>query len=224
MNAQFGPTIEFANGRHVPLGTIYCIGRNYADHAREMNAAPPQEPIVFLKPPTAYISNGAAIRPPEAGHVLHHEVEVVVLIGEHLYRANLDEARAAIAAYAVGIDVTLRDLQSRAKHHGLPWAIAKGFATSAPISPFVPADSIASIDEVEFGLSVNSVIRQRGCPRSMIWSIPELLEYLSRWFVLQPGDVLFTGTPSGVGQLSENDVVHAWLGDYAQLDVVVAPA
>ncbi|MCX8051256.1 MAG: fumarylacetoacetate hydrolase family protein [Chlorobi bacterium] len=213
--------IETTDGGTFPIGTIYCIGRNYADHAREMNATVPDEPIVFIKPPSAYLPDGGTIVAPAPGHTLHHEVEIVAAIGERLHRATLDDARKAIVGYAVGIDVTLRDVQQRAKERGLPWATAKAFATSAPISRIVPAPMVESLDRLAFGLAVNGVVRQTGFAGDMIWSVPELVAYLSRWFILQPGDVVFTGTPDGVGPLADGDRVRAWLGEYVALDVAV---
>ncbi len=214
--------LEMLSGQTLPLGTIYCIGRNYADHAREMNAELPSEPVVFLKPPTSATSDGGTIRIPPNEQNAHHEVELVAVIGAHLHHATLDDAHRAVVGYAVGIDVTLRDRQSQAKKHGLPWALAKGFATSAPISPIVPAEAIPTIDELEFGLEVNGTVRQRATPRQMIWSVGELIVFLSQWFILAPGDVVFTGTPEGVGPLVEGDRVRAWLGDVVEMRLDVA--
>ncbi|KXB97872.1 MAG: hypothetical protein AA908_00165 [Chlorobi bacterium NICIL-2] len=219
-----GFLLEMLSGQSLPLGTIYCIGRNYADHAREMNAELPSEPVVFLKPPTSAISDGGTIRIPPNETNAHHEVELVAVIGAELHNASLDDAHRAIAGYAVGIDVTLRDRQTHAKQHGLPWALAKGFATSAPISRIVPAEAIPAIGDVEFGLEVNGTVRQRATPRRMIWSVEELIVFLSRWFILVPGDVVFTGTPEGVGPLAEGDRVRAWLGDAVELRLDVAVA
>jgi fumarylpyruvate hydrolase len=213
--------LETTSGESIPLGTIYCIGRNYAEHAKEMQAAPPGEPIVFIKPPSAYVADGGMIVVPEAGHLVHHEVEIVAVIGRALHVASVEDAATAISGYAIGIDVTLRDLQQRAKAEGLPWAIAKGFATSAPISRVVPVQQVSTFAQTEFGLAVNGTSRQQGKPAEMIWSVPELISFLSRWFVLEPGDVVFTGTPSGVGSLADGDRVHAWFGSYVKLDVTV---
>ncbi|GIV54773.1 MAG: acylpyruvase [Candidatus Kapaibacterium sp.] len=215
------PLLTTTSGDAIGLGVIYCIGRNYADHAREMNAPRPVEPIVFIKPPSAYVPDGGTVVAPAAGHLLHHEVEVVAVIGTALSHATPEAAAGAIMGYAVGIDVTLRDVQQRAKAEGLPWAVAKGFATSAPISRVVPASQIDRLDRIEFGLAVNGIERQRGKPAQMLWSVEELVAYLSKWFVLQPGDVVLTGTPQGVGPLEDGDRVHAWLGDAVTLDVQV---
>lgn len=216
--------LETLSGQTTPLGTIYCIGRNYADHAREMHAELPSEPVVFLKPATSALGNGGTIRIPPNEHNAQHEVELVAVIGAKLHNATLDEAWRAISGYAVGIDVTLRDRQAQAKRQGLPWALAKSFATSAPISPVVLAETIAAIDDIEFGLEVNGTVRQRATPRQMIWSVGELIAFLSRWFILVPGDVVFTGTPEGVDPLCDGDRVRAWLGDVVEmrLDVTFA--
>ncbi len=222
MTTSVYPYLQTLAGEQIKLGTIYCIGRNYREHAQEMNAPVPAEPVVFIKPPSAYVPDGGCIVAPEAGHLLHHEVEIVAVVGKVLRHASTADAASAIAGYAIGIDVTLRDIQQRAKEQGLPWSIAKGFATSAPMSHVVPAESIGSLDQLEFGLAVNGVERQRGTPSQMIWSVPELLAFLSKWFVLQAGDVVFTGTPEGVGPLANGDRIHAWLGDVVTLEVQVS--
>lgn len=215
------PSLETTEGVRIPIGTIYCIGRNYVSHAHEMSASVPEEPIVFLKPATSFVPDGGTVIVPGGHHLVHHEVELVVVIGEPLYRVTTEQAQRAIRGYAVGIDVTLRDLQARAKEQGLPWALAKGFATSAPISAVVPATQLNELDGVEFGLAVNGQQRQRATPAAMIWSVPQLMAYLSQWFMLRPGDVVFTGSPEGVGPLEDGDDVFAWLSTYTTLRVRV---
>lgn len=216
------PHLRTLTGEVIPLRTIYCIGRNYTAHAREMNVEPPTEPVVFIKPPTSSIGDGGTIRIPRGEGIVHHEVELVAVIGESLHKSTPEQAHRAIQGYAVGIDVTLRDRQMQAKQQGLPWALAKSFATSAPISAVVPIEMISELQELEFGLEVNGTVRQRSWPRIMIWSVEVLVAFLSRWFRLMPGDVVFTGTPDGVGPLTEGDRVRAWLGNLVELHVDVA--
>ncbi|MCX7936785.1 MAG: fumarylacetoacetate hydrolase family protein [Chlorobi bacterium] len=213
--------LEFTTGERVPLGTIYCIGRNYADHIREMHAAREEEPVVFLKSPCAYVPDGGTIVPPRMGHVLHHEVEIVAVIGAVIHRVTTEQAQHAIVGYGVGIDATLRDVQQHAKERGLPWEKAKAFATSAPISRIIPSAAIPALEETEMGLMVNGQVRQQAVAKQMIWSVPELVMYLSQWFILEPGDVIFTGTPAGVGPLVPGDRVYAWLGEHVTLHVTV---
>ncbi len=201
--------------------TIYCIGRNYAEHAKEMNSAVPTVPMVFLKPGSALCRNGWKIAlPPGIGQV-DHEVEIVVALGgggKHIAEAH---ALEFVAGYAIGIDVTARDLQAEAKKKGQPWAVAKGFDTFAPVSDFVARKDLGD-GVLAFSLSVNGEVRQSGSTADMIFSIPKLIAYLSTVFTLSPGDLIFTGTPAGVGKLSPGDRVTAELaGGRAKLELKV---
>ncbi len=190
---------------------IFCIGRNYADHAKEMNAEVPEAPVFFLKPSTAIIGEAETIHIPSISKELHHEVEMTVLIGrggKDILRGN---ALDHVAGYGIGLDMTLRDIQSEAKKKGLPWTLAKGFDTSAPISHFVPAADVADPHELEVRLEVNGVQRQHSSTRNFIFKIDELIAYISQFFTFERGDILFTGTPEGVAPASNGDRLEAQL-------------
>ena len=197
----------------MPLHTIFCIGRNYAEHARELKNPVPEAPIVFLKPLSAIVSDYGRIVLPKQSQQVHHEVEIVVLIGKSGKNIPEADAHQFISGYAVGIDVTARDIQSKAKAKGHPWSVAKGFDTFAPISNFVSVDKIADLSNIEVSLSVNGEIRQKGNSKDMLFPIPRLISYLSTIFTLQPGDLIFTGTPEGVNLLNDGDRLFAQLNN-----------
>lgn len=179
------------------MATIYCIGRNYAAHAREMGAPADAEgePVVFLKPEAARLEPPGPIRlPPDAG-AIHHEAELVVRVG----------AGPVAEALALGLDLTDRPRQAAARAAGLPWARAKGFRGSAPLGPFVPAADVGPLDQLTFTLAVNGAVRQHGHAARMLHSVPRLLAYLDEVFGLRPGDLVYTGTPEGVGPLALGD-------------------
>ncbi|WP_421867601.1 fumarylacetoacetate hydrolase family protein [Motiliproteus sp.] len=184
-----------------PVGKVVCIGRNYAEHARELNNPVPERPLLFIKPATALVDLCQPIQlAPERGPT-HFETELALLIGQPLTRATPEQACDAIAALGLGLDLTLRELQSELKQKGHPWELAKAFDGSCPISPLVPIQSIKSLDDCRLQLLLDSELRQDGSARQMITPIAELLAYISRHFTLQPGDLVLTGTPAGVGQL-----------------------
>jgi len=203
-------------GQPLPAGTIYCIGRNYADHAKEMNAAIPSEPMVFIKPiGTLSIGDGSLSLPAESQDV-HHEVEWVIAIGKGGKHISLDQAWDHVAGWAVGIDFTARDLQAKAKQAGKPWTLAKGFDGFAPLSPFAAKPSTFSCEDManyQLQFQVNGVTRQSEKLSQMLFSASELIHYLSSVFTLQPGDLIFTGTPSGVSQVVLGDRCLAELKD-----------
>ncbi len=193
----------------LPLRTIFCIGRNYAEHAKELGNAVPTEPVVFLKPVSAVCYSGSSILIPKASNRVDHEVEIVVALKDGGKTLTSAQALQCIGGYGIGIDVTARDIQERLKQKVLPWAIAKGFDTFAVLGSFVPTSKVKNFDELSFQLKVNDVLKQKGCVKEMIFSIPELISYLSSIFTLSAGDIIFTGTPSGVGVLKAHDVVKA---------------
>lgn len=204
--------VKFVNQtERIPVKTLYCIGRNYAAHASELNNPIPSAPIVFIKPATTIISDGGDVVIPAASNDVHHEVEIVVLIGKAGKNIAVETAREYIAGYAVGIDVTARDIQSRAKEKSHPWAVAKGYDTFAPLSEFVAPDAIGNPDGIQLSLNVNGETRQDGNSTNMLFPIPQLIAYLSGIFTLQPGDLIFTGTPEGVAKMSAGDEVTASL-------------
>lgn len=203
--------ILFKDGTKQAVQNIYCIGRNYAKHAQELNNAIPDEPVVFTKPSTTIIHDGGQIILPKQSTDVHHEVELVLSIGKNGKNISEKEALNHINGIGVGIDVTARDIQSKAKKAGKPWAIAKGFDTFAPVSTFASIDENQDYSELQISLSVNGDQRQLGNTRDLLFPVPFLISYLSGIFSLQAGDLIFTGTPEGVGPLVQGDSLIAKL-------------
>jgi len=200
---------------------VFCLGMNYVDHINEMNSEATDEPVFFLKPSTAVIRDKGTIILPLASNDIHYEVELAVLIGKHGKKIQKKQAFEHIAGYGVGIDVTLRDIQLAGREKGYPWTLAKGFDTSAPISRFVPKDLIPNIYHEEISLWVNDELKQHNSPASMVFRIDEIIAYISNFFSLERGDVIFTGTPKGVGKLEDGDLVRATLGKFVTLECPV---
>lgn len=213
-------SVTFAHSSHaVPVGKLLCLGRNYVAHAAEMGAELPSRPVVFLKPSSAIPAERGTVRFPSAGQELHHEVELVVLIGQQARDVAPEQALSLVAGYGVGLDMTLRDVQAEAKKKGLPWTVAKGFDDSAPLSPFVTPERIADPHDLIVSLKVNGILRQRSNTGLMINKIPETIAYLSSVFTLDPGDLIFTGTPEGVGPVNRGDLLEAELEGVTSLRV-----
>ncbi len=208
----------FIDGSTLPIGTMYCIGRNYAAHAREMNAPVPEDPIVFLKPPAAYAEDGSTVALPSFSQNVHHEVELVVVIGADGENVSAHDAPSLIAGYGIGLDLTARDVQQGAKQRGEPWAVAKGWKHSAPVSRIVPRGTLHT-GPLAFTLSVNNEARQFGSTSHMERSVNELISYVSTVFTLRRGDCIFTGTPEGVAQLHAGDTAIATLENLVTLTV-----
>ena len=216
-------TVSFGTGRtQVPVGKILCLGRNYAEHAREMHDVVPKKPIVFLKPATALIHSGEIVTLPKFSSDVQHEVELVVLIGRDAKGIRRDEAYGHVAGYGVGLDMTLRDLQGDAKRNGLPWTVAKGFDTSAPVSDFIEKEMIADPHNLPLSLKVNNTLRQQANTGAMLFRIDQVIAYLSEIFTLEAGDLIFTGTPEGVARVVPGDRLEARLGTFASLSVRTA--
>jgi len=193
-------------GHPVEVGKIVCVGRNYARHNVEMGAEADADPVFFLKPPTALLAGpNLRVSVPATYGELHHEVELAVLVGRRA--CGLDPAGApdCVAGFAVALDLTLRDLQAKAKKDGGPWDLAKGFDGSAPIGDFVRGETVADPHDLAIRLEVNDQVRQSARTSSMIHRVPDLIAYVSRFMTLEPGDVLLTGTPEGVGPLVDGD-------------------
>lgn len=212
-------TWTFTDGTTIPVGTMYCIGRNYAAHAREMGAAVTDDPIVFIKPPSAYLSEDTPIQLPEFSHDVHHEVELVVVIGADADTIDARSAWDVVAGVGVGLDLTARDLQTEAKKKGHPWSVAKSWKGSAPVSRIIPRDQ-CGMGPWKLGLHVNDQLRQQGSTADMERSVEQLIAYVSAVFTLQRGDCIFTGTPEGVGPLNAGDHVRATLDGRPVLNMV----
>lgn len=204
-------SITIKNGKKIEAGTMYCLGQNYADHIKEMGSRQDKDPVIFLKPPAAYIPSGGEIIMPTFSENIHHEVELVVVIKDDAECICPENAMDSIAGIGVGVDVTLRDVQKKAKDSGKPWAVAKGFRTSAPISELIELSEDIDIDDLDLMLMVNEELRQKGNTSSMIMKLPQLISYLSNIFSLRAGDVIFTGTPEGVGPVINGDKIYAEL-------------
>ena len=200
---------------------LFCIGRNYADHAAEMNSPVPAAPMVFLKPSTALIGSGAVVVLPAQSEDVHHEVELVAVIGKKGKDIPEAEALQHVAGYAVGLDMTARDIQARAKQKGHPWSVAKGFDTFAPLGEIVPAANIADPQQLSISLRVNDEVRQEGHTADMIFPVSTLIAYCSTIFTLLPGDLIYTGTPAGVGPVREGDRLRAKVSGVPALEVSV---
>jgi 2-keto-4-pentenoate hydratase/2-oxohepta-3-ene-1,7-dioic acid hydratase in catechol pathway len=206
----------------LPVGKILCLGRNYAEHVREMDAPLPESPVVFLKPATAIIHEGESIIIPPISNDVHHEVEMVIVIGTGGRDIAIPDAYNYIAGYAVGLDMTLRDVQADAKKKGLPWSIAKGFDTSAPVSLAVERERVTDPHNLMLSLRVNGRERQRSSTAKMIFRVDFLVSYLSSLFTLERGDLIYTGTPEGVGPVHAGDILEAELESVGTLRVGVA--
>lgn len=186
---------------------VFCIGRNYIEHAHELSSPIPQTPVVFIKPASCLVGPGGAIHYPKHGKDLQHEVELVVQIGKTGRVRTEEDALPYINAITLGLDLTLRDIQKNLKQKGLPWEIAKSFEQSAPIGDFVPYVGSLDLNNISFRCKVNGVEKQKGNTKDMIFSISTLLVELSRIWVLNPGDLIYTGTPAGVGPLRIGDSI-----------------
>lgn len=200
---------------------IICVGRNYAEHIRELNNEQPDDPVIFLKPETAIPLKNEPFFYPDFSSDIHHEVEILVKINR--VGKNIDEkfAHKYYDEIGIGIDFTARDVQSRLKAKGLPWELAKGFNGSAPMSGFVPKTEFADLHDLNFRLDVNGETRQQGNTNLMLFKIDYLIAFASRYFMLQQGDVIFTGTPKGVGPVQIGDRLTAYIEDRKMLEIDV---
>jgi fumarylpyruvate hydrolase len=218
-----GVPVADGDGRPFPVRRILCVGRNYAEHAREMGHDAREPPFFFNKAPDA-VATGPVVPYPRLTRDLHHEVELVVAIGREPASGSPEDARAAIFGYAVGIDLTRRDLQAEAKKQARPWFLAKSFEGAAPMGPIVPAERAGHPRTGRIWLEVNGAPRQEGDLAQMIWSVEEILTELSRYDRLLPGDLVFTGTPAGVGPVGPGDAMRAGAADLPVLEVRIGPA
>ena len=205
-----------------PVNRIYCVGRNYAEHAREMGHDPNKEPpFFFMKPSTAIVTDGGDFPYPSQTKDVHHEMEMVVAIGKG--GSNIPSAKALehIYGYGVGLDMTRRDLQGEAKKAGRPWDTGKAFDYSAPCSALVPASKIGHPSTGEIVLEVNGVVKQKSDLSQLIWNVPDTIAFLSTLFELQPGDLIYSGTPAGVAAVVKGDVMTGRVAGVGSITVKV---
>ncbi|MDV3502930.1 fumarylacetoacetate hydrolase family protein [Marinobacter sp. M-5] len=205
---------------HLPLGKIVCIGRNYAEHARELNNPVPDEPLLFIKPSTAAVHITRPLDFPRDRGDVHFETELAVLIGRPLANASATEAEAAILGYGLALDLTLRDVQSKLKEKGQPWERAKAFDGACPLSPFVSVDKLRR-DHLTFTLDIDGQRQQTGDTREMLNATVPLIAHMSSQFTLLPGDVVLTGTPKGVGPLVSGQTLSLELDDVLFVETTV---
>jgi len=219
--SNYSHTLD-AQPQTLPVGKVVCVGRNYAEHARELNNPVPSEPVLFIKPSTALVKLEQPLAIPTKFGACHFEAEMAVLIGERLTGCNEQQAATAIAGVGVALDLTLRELQSTLKEKSLPWEKAKAFDGACPISAFVGVQKIADLQNQQIQLRQNGELQQDGNSADMLTPVLPLLAYISQFFTLSPGDIVLTGTPAGVGPLAEGDSLEISLGDLINVKTEVA--
>lgn len=205
-----------------PVGKIVCVGRNYAEHAAELNNPVPSEPLLFIKPATAAVDLAQPLQLPKDRGPVHYETEIALLIGQKLCQASQEQALASVAGVGLALDLTLRELQTQLKEKGHPWEKAKAWDASCPISFFVPAEQVTAWQELTLSLAINGELKQKGSSQQMLTGIPQLLATISEHFTLMPGDLVLTGTPAGVGQLHSGDQLELKLAGLLELKTQVA--
>ena len=220
------PTVAVTSGGMFPVRRIYCVGRNYAEHAQEMGFTGREPPFFFLKPADAVLAvadgqTGEMAYPPLTAN-LHHEIELVVAIGKGGRDIAAADARGHIYGYAIGLDMTRRDLQNDMKKQGRPWCIGKAYDNSAPIGPITPAEQAGDVNNAEIHMQVDGKDRQRSTVSKLIWNVAETIEHLSAAWELQPGDLIYTGTPEGVAAVVSGNTMTGSVAGLATLSVRVA--
>jgi 5-carboxymethyl-2-hydroxymuconate isomerase len=214
-------TITLEPNTIIRVGKIICIGQNYVKHIDEMKSVRNKDPLIFMKPSTAILPEGKHINLPDFSREVHHETELALLIGKEAKNISEVQWKDHVSGLGVALDLTLRDLQNAAKKNGHPWTISKGFDESCPISTFVPLERITDIQRLNIQLFVNDILRQDGNTGDMIWQIGELLAYISKIFTLEPGDIILTGTPEGVGKLNPGDQLRASISEVGSMEFIV---
>ena len=207
--------------RNIPIGKLVCLARTYKKHAQEMNSDIPKEPLLFLKPSSSVIFDGDSIKIPKISKCIHHEVELAIIIGKKCKNILKKDSMDYVLGYAVALDITARDIQAELKKKGWPWGIAKGFDTFAPISKVVLKKDISNPQNLDISLKVNGEIKQSSNTKNMIFTIEEIIEYITKIMTLEPGDLIMTGTPEGVGEIIAGDILEANLGKKISLKVNV---
>lgn len=205
----------------VRIGKIICLARTYKEHAREMNTVVTEDPLLFLKPTSSVIFDHETIIIPKRSQCLHHEVELGIILGKKGKHVTEENARQYILGYLVALDITARDIQAVAKKNGWPWAIAKGFDTFAPISDAVTKEKVPHPQNLNLTLRINGVVKQCGNTDQMMYSVERIISFISEIMTLERGDLILTGTPEGVGEIKEGDVLEAQLDSVCSLTVDV---
>jgi 2-keto-4-pentenoate hydratase/2-oxohepta-3-ene-1,7-dioic acid hydratase in catechol pathway len=206
-------TIKLEPDSIIRVGKIICIGQNYMRHIDELRSVRSKNPLIFMKPSTAILPEGNMIHLPDFSNEVHHEIELALLIGNTAKNISGEKWNEYISGVGVALDLTLRDLQNEAKKNGHPWTVCKGFDESCPLSTFIPLEKIKDIRALKIQLYVNDILRQDGFTGDMIWSVGELLAFISKIFTLEPGDIILTGTPEGVGKLNHGDHLRASISE-----------
>ncbi len=219
--AQASVAVRDSRQRYA-VGRIFCVGRNYAAHAREMGGNPEREPPFFFnKAPAHLVASGATVPYPPGTRDYHHEMELVVAIGQAAFRIAPEQAAACVWGYACGLDMTRRDLQGEAKKAGRPWSFGKDFENAAVIGELVPASEVGALTRGRIELAVNGQTRQQGDLSDLIWSVPEVIANLSQYYHLQPGDLIYTGTPEGVGAVQPGDVLAGHIDGVGEIQLAI---
>jgi len=216
---------QYVDGTHIhfPMGKVVCIGRNYAEHAKELNNPVPTEPLLFIKPGSCVVPLVGGFKIPTDRGSVHYEAEIAVLLGKPLStHPNEEEVLDAISGFAPALDLTLRDVQSKLKEKGLPWELAKSFDGACVIAPFVVASTFPDLADIAIRLSINSQVRQDGNSNLMLNPIVPMIQYMAAHFSLQAGDVIMTGTPAGVGALSPGDELVLELPNVSRFEAAVS--
>jgi fumarylpyruvate hydrolase len=215
------PVVE--SNKAFPVGRIYCVGRNYAEHAREMGHDPDREPpFFFMKPADAIVQNGATIPYPQMTKDVHHEIEMIVAIGKGGSNIPVEKALDHVFGYGVGLDMTRRDLQGEAKKMGRPWEMGKAFDNSAPCTALKTVAMVGHPAKGAIWLKVNGEVKQKGDLSELIWNVPETISYLSHLITLRPGDIIMSGTPAGVGPIKPGDKLEGHVDGVGELTVSYA--
>ena len=209
------------SNKELKIGKLVCLARTYKKHAEEMQSKVPDDPILFLKPTSSVIFNGDSIIYPKQSNCLHHEVELGVVIGKKCKYVSKEEALDYVLGYCVCLDITARDIKSELKKKGYPWSIAKGFDTFAPISDVILKEEVKNPNNLDMWLKVNDVIKQKTNTNNMIFSVEQIIEFISKIMTLLPGDLIMTGTPEGVGEIKLGDTLKANLENLCSISINV---
>ena len=212
--------ITFTDGRTFTPSKIICVGRNYSAHIKEMESERTEEPVLFLKPNSSLCDITRPIPLLQNRGAVHHEIELALCISRTGSKIQAGDADSFIAGYGLALDLTLRDIQTKAKKAGLPWAVAKGFDCACPISSFVPKDNVSDVTNLELSLKINNKQRQHGSTAQMLFSIQEIVSFASMFYTLLEGDIILTGTPSGVGPLEPGDKIEASISHIAEINTI----